>query len=186
MDYKKYILPIGSRNNYEGYGFFIGDYFITCGHVIKNAERPSLHISGKRIRLDKPVFLEYAEGTSGHDLAIFHIPYNKSELSLYEGIVEEGVVVHSISFKRLGEQLIECDVTIGPDKEANYISGLSEILLKSGCSGSPILIGNQVVGMITGGNNNGDGTPCNPNLPLNFCAFLSSKAISDVIKVLKE
>ena len=185
MDYKKYIMPIGSHNYYEGCGFFVGDYFITCGHVIEYAERPFLHILQKRILLEQPVFLEYSKNTSGHDLAIFHIPGINTELSLYENIVEEGVVANSVSFKGMGEKLVECDVTIGPDREENYISGLSDIPLKCGCSGSPILIGNQVVGMITGGNNNGDGTPCNPNLPLNLCVFLSSKAIDNIIKSLE-
>lgn len=185
MDYKKYILPISSHNYYEGCGFFIGDYFITCGHVIEHAEKPFIYISQKQIQLDKPVFFEYSKETSSYDLAVFHIPGINTELSLDEKIIEEGFVAHSVSFRRQGEQLVECNVTIGPNSEANYISGLSEIPLKSGCSGSPILIGNQVVGMITGGNNNGDETPCNPNLPLNFCAFLSSKAICDVIKILE-
>ena len=185
MDYRKYILPIGSHNYYEGCGFFVGDYFITCGHVIEHAESPFLYILQKQVSLDKPAFLEYSKDTSGYDLAIFHIPGITTELYLYENIIKEGSIAHSVSFKCLGEKLVECDVTIGPDREANYISGLSDIPLKGGCSGSPILMGNQVVGMITGGNNNGDGIPCNPNLPLNLCAVWSPKAIGNVIKVLE-
>lgn len=38
MDDRKYIKYIDSHNYYEGYGFFVGDYFINCGHVIKHTE----------------------------------------------------------------------------------------------------------------------------------------------------
>ena len=53
--------------------------------------------------------------------------------------------------------------------------------LKEGSSGSPVLIGNEVAGILIYGNNSGFNYPCDKNFPINFCFFLSSKSIQEVI-----
>ena len=113
----------------------------------------------------------------------FSMPEVKSELKLYNGVIESGMKLKSISFKTStsGFDLIECDAFIECYKQENYFGALTNTHLKAGCSGSPAIIGNEVVGVLTKGNNNGNNKPCNNMLPINFCLFLSSKAIHRII-----
>ena len=175
-------IPIQSSNYNGGCGFFIGHHFITAGHVIKNSENPAISINQKRVNLTNPVFLEDNESDpNGYDLAIFDFEDFHGDLELGTDEIIPGKILRSHSFRRLGEEFVECDVEVNDYKEGNYFGGLSSTNLKGGCSGSPVLIGNKVVGMIVKGNNNDLDIPVSPNYPLNFCVFLSSKAISKVL-----
>ena len=176
------IYPIISENYEEGCGFLMGHYFITSAHVIVTNKNPYIRIHGKKVSLKNPVFYEYSRlDPKGYDLAVFHISEYYGELELYEGIISPGLILSSRSFRKLGEEYIECEVTVNDFKEGNYIGGLSSINLKAGCSGSPVMIGNKVVGVITAGNNDNHDRPLDPKLPVNFCVFLSSTSIKRVL-----
>lgn len=41
MNLQDYILPIQIENYVDEWGFLIGKYFITSGHVIEKSENPS-------------------------------------------------------------------------------------------------------------------------------------------------
>lgn len=184
MNIIDFILPVLNTNYVEGCGFLIKDYFITSGHIIKNAENPSIKFLGKKINLYNPLFYDYNEKDSNeYDLAVFSIPGAISELELYDGKIENGMRLQSISFRKLGEETVKCGVTVANDifNEGNYFGALTSKNLKEGSSGSPVIIGNKVVGIMTRGNNNGMDEPCEPALPINFCIFLSSLAIKKVI-----
>ena len=132
----------------------------------------------------QPSFYEVNEqDASKYDLAVFSMPEVKSELKLYNGVIESGMKLKSISFKTStsGFDLIECDAFVECYKQENYFGALTNTHLKAGCSGGPAIIGNEVVGILTKGNNNGNNEPCNNMLPINFCLFLSSKAIRRII-----
>lgn len=176
------VFPIQSANYEECCGFFIDHYFITSGHAITDSDNPSILVNGITIPLTNPIFFEDNRLESeGYDLAIFDIPSYNSNLELDTEDVLPGMKLKSISFKSLGTKLIKCDVNVCDYYEGNYFAGLTSVNLKSGSSGSPVLLDNKVVGVMTKGNNNGLDEPCNPNLPINFCLFLSAKAISKVL-----
>ena len=184
MNIVPYILPVDCSNNVEGCGFIINDLFITSGHIIKDAENPTIRVFGEKINLSNPVFLDCDENDSNkYDLAVFPIPGTISELELYDEKIENGMGLQSISFRNLGKEIVKCEVTVANDifNEGNYFGALTSRNLKEGSSGSPVLIGNKVVGIMTKGNNNGVNEPCEPALPINFCVFLSSLAIKEVI-----
>lgn len=176
------VIPIHTSNYEEGCGFFISRYFITSGHVITDSENPRIFINGTWLNLTNPIFYEDNRvNPHCYDLAVFDVKKEYGDLELFTGEVVSGMVLKSNSFKELGVKYVECEVEVNDYKEGNYFGGLSSINLKSGCSGSPVLIDNKVVGMMTGGNNNDCDIPMNPALPLNFCVFLSADAIRKVL-----
>lgn len=182
--YKKYVHPVQSTNYAGGCGFVLGNYFITSGHVIKEAKNPYLYISGKRLALERPVFIEAnVQDALGYDLAIFHMPILQNTLELYEGPIEAGMQLKSVSFREetIGYVLLQCNATVIKIKDGNYFGFLTSRNLKAGCSGSPLFLGDKVVGLMTGGNNNGLDEPISPDLPVNFCFCLSADAISKII-----
>lgn len=179
------IYPIHCSNNEEGCGFFIGHKFFTSGHVINRMDNPYIEVCGERVYLTNSTFYRSNEhDENDYDIAIFDIPSFYGRLDLFEEAITSGIVLKSISYKstNLGKEPVETDVVIGVQK-GNYFSGVSKANLKSGSSGSPVLIGNKVVGILTKGNNNDHNKPCIPELPLNFCFFLSSKAIRKILPI---
>lgn len=144
------VIPIHTSNFEEGCGFFIGHYFLTSGHVIANSENPHILVNQNRINLVNPIFLEDNKfDPRGYDLAIFDVKEVHGTLELSKGEVKPGEILKSFSYKELGTKYVECDIEVNDYKEGNYFGGYSNINLKEGCSGSPILSGNNVVGMMT-------------------------------------
>lgn len=183
MNKYKYIIPVFSTNNVDGCGFFIDNFFITAGHIISMAENPFILLSGKKVYLEKPLYFEVNKDYTGHDLAIFSIPSVKSDLRLFQEEIKPGTTLVSISFKEgmCGTVLCECNATVYDFNIGNYFGAITDMNLKEGSSGSPVLIGNEVAGILIYGNNNGFNFPCDKNFPVNFCCFLSSKSIQEVI-----
>lgn len=178
--YRKYVHPIQCTNNVEGCGFMLGNYFITSGHVIKEAENPYLYISGERLVLERPFFFDAnVHDMSGYDLAVFYMPILHSTLELYEGPIKIGMNLKSISFKEeaMGYIQLQCDAIVNETDEGNYFGFITSKNLKAGCSGSPLLLGDKVAGVMTRGNNDGYDKPCSPDRPVNFCFCLSADAI---------
>lgn len=190
MNIYECIFPIQNENYVEGCGFLIGEYFITSGHVIEKSENPFITIEGKKKQLSDPLFFEANQNDpTRYDLAIFSRPAHKnSSLELFEGEIEEGMEFTSYSYRRSesGYDLTKCEAIVGSLKEGNYFSALTSMNLKSGCSGSPVLIGNKVVGIMTKGNNDDYDKPINCNFPINLCMFLPFGHIIKLLKVLKK
>lgn len=184
------IFPIQNENYVEGCGFLIGEYFITSGHVIEKSEAPFIIIEGKKIQLSEPLFFEAnLNDSTSYDLAIFSIStLRNNSLELFEGDIVEGMELTSYSYKRneSGYDLIKCEAIVGSHEEGNYFSALTSMDLRSGSSGSPVLIGNKVVGIMTKGNNDDYDNPINSHLPINLCMFLSFGHIIKSLKVLKK
>lgn len=92
MNIEHYILPVDCSNHVEGCGFIISDLFITLGHIIKNAENPSIRVFGEKKNLSNPVFFDCDENDSKkYNLAVFPIPGAINELELYDGKIENGI-----------------------------------------------------------------------------------------------
>lgn len=178
------IYPIVGENYELGCGFFLGRYFLTSAHVIDYCEKPSIKLGDEKINLEDPVFYEWSEKNSeGYDLAIFEIHGYDNGLDLYEGEISPGLYLTSKSYKLsdLGIQPLECKVIVTDYVEGNYFGGLSSINLKTGSSGSPVIDGDKVVGIMTAGNNDDYDDQMNHGLPLNFCVFLSYRAIRKIL-----
>lgn len=190
MNIYECIFPVQNENYVEGCGFLIGEYFITSGHIIEKSENPFITIEGNKKQLSDPLFFEANQNDpTSYDLAIYSIPTLKNNsLELFEGDIEEGRELNSYSYKRnkSGYDLIECKAIVGSYKEGNYFSALTSMNLKSGCSGSPVLIGNKVVGIMTKGNNDDYDKPINSDIPINLCIFLQFGHIIKLLKVLKK
>lgn len=184
MNKYKYILPIGSTNYVDGCGCLIGNLFITAGHIISMAEKPFILLQGEKIYLENPLYFEVNnKDYTRYDLAIFPFPSVNSELSLFEGEIKQGMRLSSVSFKEemCGTVLFECNVIVDKFSLGNYFGAITDKNLKEGSSGSPVLVGNEVAGILIYGNNDGFDNPCDKNFPVNFCCFLSSKSIKKVI-----
>ena len=146
MNIEHYILPVDCSNHVEGCGFIISDLFITLGHIIKNAENPSIRVFGEKKNLSNPVFFDCDENDSKkYNLAVFPIPGAINELELYDGKIENGIELQSISFRNLEGETIKCEETVANDifNEGNFFGALTSKNFKEGSSGCSVLIGTQ-------------------------------------------
>ena len=180
------ICPINLSNpNNEGYGFFIGHYFITAAHVVKGTEKPFIVKKGERIYLENPIFNKFdnpaTDSLESYDLAVYYVPDFYAELDFYNEDIVEEMRLNFASYKAFGEIPIDVNVVV-VGVGGNYFGGLSEMNLSGGCSGSPIMYEGKVAGMMVSGNINEDGSIYIKDLPLNFCRFQKSSAIKRILE----
>lgn len=179
------VLPILNSNYTEGSGVLVGNLFITAGHVICDAQDPHVKLNGVIYNLDssREVLFRNDKDENGYDLAVYRIPEVCSDLKLMPEFPRSGTRIGSISYRMSsqGYDKVECTATVGEIVCGNYFTANTSIKLKKGTSGSPVFFNGKVVGIMNGGNNDGYDHPVNPDLPLNFCFFLSSKAILELI-----
>ena len=176
---KKYVLSIISDNYNEGCGVMVGDMFITAGHVISKSEKPSIKWNGKNIPLINPIVFHNDENESeSYDIAV----YSNSPLVLSDSVPEKGDVLKSCSWRMLGEEYVECNAEVNGLKDGNYYAANTDEQLKPGSSGSPVFLNGEVAGILCAGNYKNGNIPCNSELPLNLCVFLSSKVILELLE----
>lgn len=188
MDYSKYILPINGA--LEGTGVLVGNMFITAGHVVADYAKPFVVFSGTTYNLtsDNKIFVDdnASKSWEGFDLALFRIegiesplelasfiPINNSELTSMsyhtvisrtsEGIfgAQENRILENLKGKIVGHY-------------GNYFECLIDGELSMGRSGSPLLDGKKVVGILYGDK---DGKKSSDKV-----LFLSSNAIISLIE----
>jgi|LSQX01.2.fsa_nt_gb V8-like Glu-specific endopeptidase len=183
MNEKQYIFPIVTTNNTDGCGFFVGYLFITAGHIIEMAENPYIKIDNQRILLNNHIKCENDVNADGYDIAIYEIPGINSPFVFADKEPEKGLVLTSMSYRTIAEgtEFVTSNAIVNDVQEGNYFGADTEIQLKSGSSGSPVFYKNKVIGIMSRGNMNDDGSSCNPSLSLKFCLFLSSKSILKLI-----
>jgi len=183
IHYNSFCFPVQGSEN--GCGVQVGDMFITAGHVIMESDKPFIFVNGEKLFLDKTRMIAcYDEfETGGLDVAIFKVPELSSSLILSSHIPTNGDILKSISFKMSasGYDRIECDVTVGNCREGHYYGATTNVNLKAGSSGSPVIIGNEIVGILCRGNNNDLDEQIDFEFPINFCVFLSSKSLLELI-----
>ena len=169
MDYSKYIFPLDSTT--DGSGVLVGNLFITAGHVIEMSTKPAVVIEGRSYPLDKMDALVFDTNpdkrTDGYDVAIYRLPNLISPLLLSETTPSEGEELLSCSFKHnvSGTPGLSSNIFSSGIKEEwlfenhlgkvishydNYFECQFEETLSKGSSGSPILKGEEVAGILYG------------------------------------
>lgn len=170
---REYVFHIQSPNQGEGCGFFIGNRFYTCAHVIKECDAPYIVVDSKRVLLDKPVIYRFDEAQpDGYDIAVFDIPQVDGPLLFAKEGPEVGETLDTISWRTFskGTEFICCKSTVRPEVEGNYYYADTDVKLKEGSSGSPLVRDGKVYGMLCAGD---------PGTPL--CAILSSVSIKKLL-----
>lgn len=191
-DIKKYVFATEDDLN-DGCGVLVGDLFVTAGHVVD--ERPfRTTIDGKEYAFYKKDAILYhwneAESRDANsiDIAVFKVEGAHSPLTFADFSPAVGDSLRSISLEhKEGEYAHEGDVSLIPEifrhttytyydindckaevteLEGNYIACNTDVILKPGSSGSPLLCGDKVVGILHSG-----------KVGTNLCAFLSAKVI---------
>ena len=192
MDYKKYIFPIDSTT--DGSGVLVGNLFITAGHVIKMSVKPAVTIDGKSYTLGDALFLDTNEEkrSDGLDMAIFHLYDVKSPLKLSTEVSSIGNNLLSCSYRHvvIGDaSTASTNIFCSAIKEDwvfeerigtiinfydNYFDCQFEESLSRGSSGSPILNGDKVYGILYGDKEGKNSS--------NTVLYLSSKVIVDLLE----
>lgn len=184
INVKQYIFPIYSGGTIVGQGFVADGYFITAAHVVKDFPSCFTRINGKRIGFsnfypDKHLAF-IGEGDIYHDssmmdVAIYPCGEIESPLHLSENIPQKGETLESycmhevMDFSRLNPP---CELRMKPafakgQEDGNYY--YCDCEQYGGSSGSPLLMGKDVVGIMHGGNNQG------------LCAFLKAQVVFNII-----
>ena len=101
---------------------------------------------------------------------------------LSDSVPEKGDVLKSCSWRMLGEEYVECNAEVNGLKDGNYYAANTDEQLKPGSSGSPVFLNGEVAGILCAGNYKNGNIPCNSELPLNLCVFLSSKVILELLE----
>lgn len=189
-DTDKYILPIAVGLT-EGNGIVAGDLFITAGHVAASRDSFTIRIENEDITLDmsnRIILIDESAMTREDglfsDVAIYKLPRKFNNIRLAENLPELRKELHSISYKhkvisssngnffssKIKETYIlhKCNAVV-KDIIGNFIICEMSSLMEPGRSGSPIIIDNQLYGILNGGD---DGK---------ICFFQSSKSILDLI-----
>lgn len=190
-----FIVPIIGQAQ-QGCGFFVGNYFITAGHVIEENNCPLfVYFEGKEFILDKTKAVKICyskelttdENTS--DFAVFEFNDISSPLELadYEPvagqelrfITYDTVVVNNdnpdlpaiFSTSDRIEKVISSAI-VREEKQGKFFACDTKSILKKGNSGSPLLdSNNRVVGILRGGT----------YIP-ECCIFQNAKSIRNAIQ----
>ena len=192
MNREDYILFIAGELP-DGVGFFIGNTFITAGHVINNNSIHTINVNGRKIELKKSdaLYLNCAEFDMVcrdiPDLAIFEFTDVNSPLILANESPTEGQCLEVISKRRViihneanglpsifaQSESIKTHFCKGEvvAHDADYWECHTDKLLQEGDSGSPVMKGNSVYGVLVAGE---PGT--------HKCVFLSAQRILKIIE----
>lgn len=172
MEVKDYIYPIYSGSTIIGQGFIADGFFITAAHLVVDHPLCYVVIKEAKIELAKtePIFYldddDYHHDSQLADVVLFRFDDNDSPLHLSEYSPQRSDILDSICTQEvldLSSLNPPVEHTIVPahpleEEEGNYF--YCECNRFGGSSGSPLLKGNEVVGIMHGGNDKG------------LCAFL--------------
>ena len=175
MELEQFVLPIfdvlGSQC---GCGFFVGNHFITAGHVVLECNLP-LIIFYKRKKLqlnsDNLINLKYEKKVTTDikcgDIAIFALEDINSPLVLADYIPTYGRKLICISFDTIvlnsdpnssifenNEKIsmVKTIASVREEQQGNFFACNTESILHKGNSGSPLIDSdNRVVGILHGG-----------------------------------
>ncbi len=179
MDYliNKCIYPIMDGIDDVGQFFFADGYFITAAHVVKQHPNCFINIEGTIIKLSDIPLVVQGEGDVDKDpdqvdVAIYKYSVaSPLHLSTYKPQQTDLLESHCMAVRydnTTGRYYNELDVKkaiLLNREEGNYF--YCSCFRFGGSSGSPLLIGNQVVGMMHGGDGRTTGIES-----VGLCAFL--------------
>ena len=193
MEYNNYIFPI--KGALDGTGSLVGNLFITAGHVVASFVSPSINIGEESIFLteEKRIFFDenISRSSEGYDLAVYKLDGIESPILLSEDTPDKNVELLNISYKHTSVEnpeytgsvfdLPRIEKWIPETKHGhvieyydNYFECIMDEDLCRGRSGSPLLDGNKVVGILYGDKDSKDSSKT--------VLFLSSKAILEILK----
>ena len=193
MEYSNYIFPI--KGALDGTGTLVGNLFITAGHVVIGSPSPSVYIGNESFFLteENRIFLDDnpSRSSEGFDLAVYKLEGLDSPLLLSGEIPDKHTDLLNISYKHTSVENPEYTGSVFdlPNIEKwipeirhgqvieyydNYFECMMDEELCRGRSGSPILNGNKVVGVLYGDKDSKNSSKT--------VLFLSSKAIMDILK----
>ena len=172
---KKFVAPV-MGNAQDGCGVFVGNRFITAGHVAKNSDLPYFtYHEGKKIVLDKTNLLAhcYFEQLTGEpecgDYAVFSVDDVNSPLNIADYHPEEGQELLCVYYDTevskqpkegvpdiftTSEEIVQKTTIVNVRKESqgNFFAVDSADFLRVGNSGAPLIDADgNVVGILRGG-----------------------------------
>ena len=151
MKFQQYIQPIGEC----GIAFGADDKIITAGHVIKEINAPKFRFGTTMFLTESYVFHQSdtaLKDGSEIDLSMYKSGI-KSPLKLHLSDIIPGTEVECHTWKRKGNEF-EYSVVSGVIDEiyGNFFScKMRDAILYEGNSGSPLLVGDKVIGVLHGG-----------------------------------
>jgi hypothetical protein len=171
---KRYIPQLYMEGKESGCGIFVGDLFITEAHIINPHLYYYVDFQGKRVFLSKKnqIFFEYDENRNhpdGLDLAIYRFENIMSPFVLVDEFPEDDTSLTITYYEVSTKEFKICSAKM-QDIMGNYFGANTSEILAEGNSGSPIIQGNRVYGILNSGK---------PGQK--YCAFLSSKIIKPLI-----
>ena len=186
MDLRQYIFPIYSGGTIIGQAFVADGFLVTAAHIVKDYPSCYTVLSGKRHKLSKEKSSNSIEGDIYHDenmldVVLFPCDEIDSPLHLSNYIPKEGdrlesYCVHEVSMPFSLTQMVSLTPTFEQSIEpavvvkeeiGNYF--YCDCNRLKGSSGSPLLKGNDIVGIMHGGNDKG------------LCAFMKSEVVLKII-----
>ena len=163
-EYLKYVVPVMDGNLPMGVGVFAGDWFLTAGHVIVDSTWIKWNNKKIMLRRDDAEFFSIQgdeKRTDVADLAVFRIDGIGSPLRLASAPIKEGMKLLYLSHRFVSEKhgLLDYREQFVPvimagkvtSIDGQYFGCLMEELLHVGDSGSPVLIGDVVYGLVYAG-----------------------------------
>lgn len=184
LETDKYIVPIFNLDNTDGIGFFVGNYFVTAGHVVLTGS-PFIFFKGKQYWLEKEkaLLLKTLESEStfenGLDIAVFYIEAIDSPLEFSNIPVSVGTELTSrCSFRHYSEEFGEAwSIERIPGRVSHEMGNFFKCdlsrTLHEGSSGSPILLDDKVIGILCGNF---------PEDPENRILYMKASAITHLLK----
>lgn len=165
------IFPIIDGQDCVGQGFVADDFFITAAHVVKNYPNCFVEINGSRVKLCDvtPIYIgkgDIDKDSKAEDVAIYAFDNIHSFLHLSARTLSKSDYIRSVCIavnhesanNQYYRDLYILEATLLDQTEGNYF--YCKCARYEGSSGSPLIVGNEVVGIMHGGDSNG------------LCAFL--------------
>ncbi|MBR3911838.1 MAG: trypsin-like serine protease [Alistipes sp.] len=169
---ENYVIPI-AVGCCDGNGVVVGDLLMTAGHVVNKGDTIHINIKGDTYSLNKNdaiVCLEEKSNEEGlfNDCAVYKLNNRYNHLTIENYIPTVGDILQSVSYKHIVEkQTADCVGFWGTQYKESYelctlratvvdiignfiICEMNEPL-EEGRSGSPLICGDKVVGILHGG-----------------------------------
>ena len=176
---ENYVFPVccGTKDGEsDGCGVLVGDLFVTAGHVIEHAVVARVYIDhvDYELRKEDAVYYSFDDkdslDTNASDVAVFKLEgVTPSPLALAENSPSNDDDLTSVSYLHYGKknpnatsvfdstievyEKLVCNAKV-TELSNNFFVCNMEVQLKPGSSGSPVLDGNKVVGILHGGKDN--------------------------------
>lgn len=160
------IFPIIDGNECVGQGFIADGYFLTAAHIIERNPECFIELGEYRLKLKSitPIYIghgDFEKDPNSEDVVIYVINQTTSFLHLsvrepLETDILKTVHIalnHDAKTNQYHKDLVVWGANYTGQKEGNYF--YCKCHSYEGCSGGPLIIGNEIVGIVHGGNNDG-------------------------------